>query len=110
MPRTVVIVDDPAPFATVTFLPGTVLVLASLRVTVTVEVAVPSAVTPPVGGALTVGLAALGLRGRLEVGVRSAGRRRVGVALTVELAGVGVRGLRVTWLAWGIAVGPPVGV
>ena len=44
-PETVVIVEEPPPLASVTVLPETGLLLASRRVTVTVEVVEPSAVT-----------------------------------------------------------------
>ena len=44
-PETVVIVEEPPDFASVTVLPATGLLLASRRVTVTVEVVEPSAVT-----------------------------------------------------------------
>src|SRR3954451_10119825 len=46
-PETVVIVEDPPAFASVTVLPATGLDCASRRVTETVELAVPSAVTEP---------------------------------------------------------------
>ena len=58
-PETVVIVEEPPDFASVTVLPGTTLVFASRSVTVTVEVVAPSAVTDA-GAAPTVELAALG--------------------------------------------------
>src|SRR5204863_267782 len=45
VPETVVIVDDPAPAARVTVLPGTGLPFASFSVAVSVEVALPSATT-----------------------------------------------------------------
>ena len=44
-PETVVIVEEPPPFASVTVLPATGFELASLSVTVTVEVVTPFAVT-----------------------------------------------------------------
>ena len=57
VPETVVIVEEPAPWASVTVWPATGLAKASLAVTVTVELAVPLAVTEP-GAALTVELVA----------------------------------------------------
>ena len=47
VPETVVIVEEPAPWASVTVWPATGLAKASLAVTVTVEVAAPFAVTEP---------------------------------------------------------------
>ena len=63
VPETVVIVELPAPWASVTVWPATGLAKASLAVTVTVEVATPFAVTEP-GAALTVELVGVdGARG-----------------------------------------------
>ena len=52
-PETVVIVEEPPPFASVTVLPATGFAFVSLSVTVTVEVVTPLAVTDA-GAALTV--------------------------------------------------------
>ena len=57
-PETVVIVDEPPPFASVTVLPAIRCDCASLSVTVIVEVVAPSATTEP-GAALTVDWAAV---------------------------------------------------
>ena len=57
-PLTVVIVEEPPPFASVTVLPETGFEFASFSVTVTVEVVAPSAVTD-VGEAETVDCAAV---------------------------------------------------
>ena len=62
VPLTVVIVEDPPLFASVTVLPETALPLTSFSVTVTVEVLVPFAVTEP-GEADTVDCAAVGVPG-----------------------------------------------
>ena len=57
-PETVVIVEEPLPLASVTVLPETGWDCASSKVTVTVEVATPFAVTEA-GAALTVDCAAV---------------------------------------------------
>ena len=61
-PETVVIVDEPPDFASVTVLPGTGFVFASRSVTVTVEVVTPLAVTDA-GAAPALEAAALGVPG-----------------------------------------------
>ena len=62
VPETVVIVEEPPDLASVTVLPGTTFDWASLSVTVTVDVVLPSASTEP-GAALTVDWAAVGVPG-----------------------------------------------
>ena len=57
-PETVVIVEEPPPFASVTVLPGTGFEFTSFSVTVTVEVVTPLAVTDA-GAAQTVDCAAV---------------------------------------------------